>query len=426
MIRLPGGLRTEIVTSIAILALMAILMLGILLTQIFGLGQMSQQLGGPEPFTIWDRVFQSGWIIGGYILVAMVVLITFGSYMISRNVLQPLLRLVETSERIARGDYEIDWGGYPAHEIGRLAEALRHMAERLEANQRSMQKHLEELERSNEALVQAHQALVRSEKLASVGRLAAGVAHEVGNPIGSIMGFAEILLADAPNPAARDCLERIRSEAERVQRTLRSLLDLARPGGQQWSRIDINVLVHDTLAMVAAHKGMRGVSLETDFASGLPPILADRDQIQQVLVNLLLNALDALAGQGLLRVQTGSVSRLQGEQTAVRPAGRGGAPGDADYVPRRRRTDSLFAATDKSQVYVQIEDTGTGIHPDNLPYLFEPFYTTKAAGEGTGLGLTVCLGIVESYGGRMQVESDPGRRTVFTVYLPAAANGPGD
>jgi signal transduction histidine kinase len=367
---------------------------------------------------MWERLFRSGWILGFYVAVAMGVLILFGSYLISRNVLQPLKRLIGASERIAEGDYDLLWTGYPSHEMGRLAEALRRMSQKLQAHQRTMQQHVEELERSNRALVEAHQALVRSEKLASVGRLAAGVAHEIGNPIGSILGYVEILLSHDPGQEGRDCLLRVRSEAERIQRILGSLLDMARPAKRKLEWVNVESLVEDTLAMLAGHKGMKGVELERGSHGETQAIWADRDQIQQVLVNILLNALDALEGAGTLTVTTGMVSQLPEEESVIAPPRRSGEPDDRDFTSLRRNPPQVLFSHRGPYVFVQAKDTGPGIPEEHIQHLFEPFYTTKDPGRGTGIGLSVCLGIVESYGGRIQVKSRPGEETSFTIYFP--------
>lgn len=372
---------------------------------------------------MWGCLFRSSWVLGLYILLVMGVLVLFGSYLISRNVLHPLTRLMQASERIARGDYEFTWEGYPPHEMGRLAEALERMAQKLKTHQAALKDRLEDLERSNRALVQAHQAMIRSEKLASVGRLAAGVAHEIGNPIGSILGYVGILLSQATDPASRDCLQRIRTEAERIQRTLRSLLDLARPAGRQLEWVNVESVVDETLGMMAGHKGMKGIELRRHTQGDLRPIWADQDQIKQVVVNLLLNSLDALDGEGSLAINTGTVPILPENEDFVPPPRRRGEPSDSDFTSLRRSPPHALLPGLGPFVFIRVEDTGSGIPSENLQHLFEPFYTTKDPGEGTGLGLTVCLGIVESYGGRIHVKSQPGVGSCFSVYFPSGRAG---
>ena len=388
--------------------------------RVWGALRMEVPLKGAQ-----EALLRSSWVLPAYLVVVMAVLILFGSYMISRNVLQPLRRLIGASERIAHGDHEIDWKGYPPHEVGRLAEALQRMAQSLQEHEEAQRRQLEDLERSNRALVQAHQALVRSEKLASVGRVAAGVVHEIGNPIGSILGFVEILLRDAQGQAERDSLMRIRSEAERIRRTLRTLLDLAKPSGRRWERVKLASLVEETLALSGGHQGMKGVQVQWSPPRESCVIWADRDQIRQVLLNLILNALDALGGQGQLWVRAGSVPELPEEGDLVPPPRRKGEPSDADFTGMRRTPPPVLVPYPGPYVFLEVEDTGPGIPAEDLPHLFEPFFTTKDPGRGTGLGLAVCLGIVESYGGRIQVKTRPGEGTRFTIYLPVGDAGSG-
>jgi hypothetical protein len=237
--------------------------------------------------------------------------------------------------------------------------------------------------------------------------------------VASVLGYVEILLQDLHEPTQRDCLLRIRGEGERVQRTLRSLLDLARPSGRRWERVDVGGVVEDTLALVASHPEMKAIRLDWTPTGGGSPIWADRDQIRQVILNLMINALDAMGGQGRLRVRVGMVPGLPEEELLVPPPRRKGEPTDADFTPLRRVLSLPVAPQAGPFAFVRVEDEGPGIAPEDFDRLFEPFFTTKDPGKGTGLGLTVCLGIVESYGGRIQVTSQPGQGSCFTVFFPA-------
>ncbi len=368
-----------------------------------------------------QALLRSGWVLLIYVILVMGVLVFFGSYLLSRNVLNPLKRLIGASEQIARGDYGVSWDGYPPHEVGKLAEALQRMAVSLQAQEEALRRQLDDLERSNRALVQAHQAMVRSEKLASVGRLASGVAHEIGNPIGTILGYVEILLRDAKGEAERDCLLRVRSEGERIQRILGSLLNLARPGGRSLGWVELEEVVSESLSLMAGHRGMKGVQVVWEPKGGQGRIWADRDQLQQVVINLILNALDAMGGRGTLTLLVGTVPVLPEEADLVPPPRRRGEPAEADFSRQRKSPPPGIVPQPGPYVFLQVEDTGPGIPAVELPELFEPFFTTKDPGKGTGLGLTVCLGIVESYGGRIQVRSEPGKGSCFTVYFPVGA-----
>jgi signal transduction histidine kinase len=371
----------------------------------------------------WEVLSGTGWVLALYLILVTGVLVLFGSVMISRNVVRPIRKLMAASERIAGGDYDVSWEGYPSHEVGRLAEALQAMSRSLQEKQQALEKQVEDLGAANRALIQAQQALLRSEKLASVGRLSAGVAHEIGNPVASILGYLEILLQDLQGKEQRDCLVRVRAEAERVQRIVRSLLELGRPSGRRWGWVDVERAVDEALAFLRGHPEMRGI--EVRWAPGGKPhsVWADGDQIQQLLFNLVLNALDALGGRGEISIRVGAVSRLPEEDELVPPPRRRGEPQEIDFTPLRRTGPSLPAIPAGPFVFIQVEDTGEGIAQEDLPHLFEPFFTTKPAGRGTGLGLAVCMGIVESYGGRIRVETQAGEGSRFTVYLPVGDSG---
>jgi signal transduction histidine kinase len=183
--------------------------------------------------------------------------------------------------------------------------------------------------------------------------------------------------------------------------------------------VDVDEVVDETLQIIQGHREMRGVSLERKRGAKVKRIWADRDQVQQILVNLLLNALDALEGEGRIVVSTGMTEVLPEEELLSPPPRRKGEPRDADYTPMRRLPPVAFLTGKKGPyVFIRVEDTGCGIPEAEFRRIFEPFYTTKEPGKGTGLGLTVCQGIVESYGGRIHVSSNEGSGSCFTVYLP--------
>jgi len=367
----------------------------------------------------WEALQRRGWFLPLYVGLLMGVLVLFGSYLLSKNVVRPLKRLMEVSESIASGQHSsISWEGYPLHEVGRLAQALRKMSESLKEKQEALEQKIRDLEAANRALLEAQQALVRSEKLACVGRLAAGVAHEIGNPIGSILGYMELLLQEAGDPTHRDCLARVKGEAERIQRTVRALVEVGRPSGQRWELVDLRQIVDEILAVLKAHPGMRGVELNWVAPQGPHQLWAHPDQIRQVLLNLMLNAMDSLGGKGCINVRVGSVDRLPKESGLVPSPRRKDDPADIDFSPFRRVPPVVVEAGPGPFVFVQVEDTGSGIPPGDMERLFEPFFTTKEPGKGTGLGLTVCFGIVESYGGKIQVQSEPGKGSIFTVFFP--------
>ena len=229
--------------------------------------------------------------------------------------------------------------------------------------------------------------LIQSEKMAAVGTLVSGVAHELNNPMTSIAGLAEFLLEQpAGTIPDRDHLRVIAEEAQRAGSIVRNLLTFARKGPAEREPLVMAQVVERTLFLMAYELKLQGITAEKAFADGVPPVLGDRDQLQQVVLNLLTNASQALAAL---------------------PAG----------LPRRIVVSIL---SERGRVLVRVADSGLGIPADVLPRLFSPFFTTKPLGEGTGLGLFISYGIVEGHGGTLSVESRPGAGATFTASLPAA------
>ena len=246
----------------------------------------------------------------------------------------------------------------------------------------------EDLREGMRRLEETQTQLVQSAKLAAVGELAAGVAHEINNPLTSIIGFTRLLLEDdTANEQAHHDLEMIDREAARAREIVRGLLDFARTGDPVLAPADLNALLEEAVMLVCTRSVQNKVSLTKDMAP-LPPIMLDANQIKQVIVNLLNNAVQAMPDGGHLAVSTRLIEREFGS-----------------------------ASCHVAAVYVS--DSGVGIPPENLGRIFDPFFTTKEVGQGTGLGLSVSHSIVERHNGKIEVESAPGAGSTFTVFLPA-------
>jgi two-component system NtrC family sensor kinase len=232
------------------------------------------------------------------------------------------------------------------------------------------------------------QRILQSEKLAAIGHLAAGVMHEINNPlatIGACVAAMEGRLAELPGQAqgaVREYLQIMDKEVERCTEIVTGLLDFSRPKGKAKQAVQLNAVVEDALFLLKHHKAFAQLAVTRELDPGLPPTLANPEQLIQVLMALMLNALDAMDGGGRLTVRTGR---------------------------SRVRADEL---------YVEVADTGVGIPRAQLSQIFEPFFTTKPPGRGTGLGLSISYGIVREHGGRIEVESQPGQGSVFRVVLP--------
>ena len=242
----------------------------------------------------------------------------------------------------------------------------------------------EELQERNIAQRMAESRLVQAAKLAAVGEMAAGIAHELNNPLTTVSGFTELVLEDLPDGSSvRNDLELVLREAQRARGVVRRLLDFARQSESARVRSDINEILLDVLTLVNHLLRTSGIQAVTDLCEGLPWISVDRNQIKQVILNLIHNALHAMPTGGELHMKT-----------------------------ERRFRDG------RDWLTISLKDTGTGIAPENLERVFEPFFTTRSKDGGTGLGLSVTYGIVTDHGGLIDVDSQVGRGSVFTVWLP--------
>lgn len=269
---------------------------------------------------------------------------------------------------------------------------------------KKVQEQMEELKET-----QAQQ-LIQSAKLASVGEMATNIAHELNNPLTSVLGFTSLLLQDIPedDPKKRD-LEIIESEALRSRDIVRNLLDFARRREPKREPSDINEVIKSTLVLIRYHAEKSNIRVEENYADDLPPTSVDVNQMKQVFINILKNAIDAMTHGGTLTITTGynsfkSISHQL--QSVVR--------GKTSRSPIQFTEEKA-----RQMIEVCICDTGIGIPPCDLERIFDPFYTTKEQAMGTGLGLAVSYGIIERHEGRIEVESTEGKGSIFRIKLPA-------
>jgi len=238
----------------------------------------------------------------------------------------------------------------------------------------------QKVEERTQELRAAQAQLLQSEKLASIGQLAAGVAHEINNPMGVILGFAQGILKTLPQDAPlRKPLETIEKESLRCKYIVQNLLDFARRSEPTFRLTNINELIDASCGLVEHQTSLQNVRLVKGYDPALPSIMADPNQLQQVFINIILNAYQAMPNGGILHITT----RTEGPEL-----------------------QAIFT------------DTGTGIPPENVQHIFDPFFTTKEVGEGTGLGLSVSYGIIKAHGGNIEVESQMGKGTTFVIKLP--------
>ncbi len=321
--------------------------------------------------------------------ITALVLVVFLYLLVSVQVVGPIRRLAAATVRIAGGDLErpVERGG--DDEFGDLAAAFEAMRLRLREGRELDRRRLAELNRAHADLLAKGEELVRSERLAAVGSVAASVAHEVGNPLAAVTGYLAMARAgDLPPAEARAHLERADRELQRINRIMLDLLEYARPPRMEWTPVDLNALLRDLAHHLAGQPDFAGVRIALAPADGLPAVRADYHRTRQMLLNLALNAAQALGGRGEVRLET------------FRPDAPGRAAG------------------------VRVGDDGPGIAPEVLARLFEPFATAGKGARGTGLGLAICRRTAEAMGATLEVQTAPAAGTTFTVLFPETGPPP--
>jgi two-component system, NtrC family, sensor kinase len=332
-------------------------------------------------------------LVALYMITFGLALLVFAYLVLTRLIVRPVEQLVAAADRVASGARTLGVPRSGARELIELGASVQAMAEKLIREEAALILKVEELTQTTTRLTRTQAQLVRSERMASVGHLAAGIAHEIGNPIAALMGMQDLLLeGQLPAETQTDFLGRMRRETQRIHTVVRGLLDFARPEGAPRPDAegatsgpgDVAAVVDDVVGLVRPHKPFRDVRIDTEVEASLLVALA-APRLTQVLLNIVLNAGAALASTG-------------------RAGGR--------IVIRAHR--------DRARVRIEVEDNGPGVLPVVRDRIFEPFVTTKDVGEGTGLGLAVCRGLVESAGGEVGIGRSSGDGVLFYVVLPAA------
>jgi two-component system, NtrC family, sensor kinase len=409
---MPRGsvpLRRELLDAFAVLVLGAVLVTGVTLAAALPFLQ-----GGADLTLLLLFI-----VLGDLVVVGL-----FGHRILTTRLMRPVERLVEDVGRIAEGDFQHRIPPLNTAEFDNIREGVNAMADRLVHHQDLLAENVTSLDRTNRELVEARDQVVQAARLASVGTLAAGIAHEVGNPLGAIVAFTDVARGRARREGAdTEILDSIRAEAERIDRLVRSLLDFARHKDQEAEPTQVGEVVHRVRELLERQGRLDDVrSVWPELGRELTPVVLESGRLEQVLVNLLLNALDALDGHPDPRI----VVTLDEERGAVHrlPARREGDPPGVNYMHRRRVSrdrepggvDPLFTA--HRVVVLCIRDNGPGIPEEALERIFDPFYTTKEPGKGTGLGLYISARFIEGMGGRLQVHEAEGGGAEFVIRLP--------
>lgn len=350
-----------------------------------------RHIGGASISSSLDSIYkslrESEKLVVFYIILDTIILTLVGIYLLSRLVVNPIHRLLKMTEKYRDEDVLSLIPEYSGNEIGNLSRSLNTMLQRLDENKRELKSNISSLEKANLELKQAQDEVIRSEKLASVGRLAAGIAHEIGNPLGIILGYLEMIRkGDITGDEKRDVLNRIETEISRINMIIRQLLDFSRPSTGNNEEKSIHEIIANTAHMMDPHPLLEGISITMDLKAEKDTVIADSNQLQQVFLNIIMNAADVLK----------------------------------DEAHDRDASDNILIMTDNRDDYIEIRfiDNGPGIDEEKVRHIFDPFYTTKDPGKGTGLGLSVSYMIIESHEGTIRAESKKGKGTSIIINLP--------
>jgi two-component system NtrC family sensor kinase len=311
---------------------------------------------------------------------------------VARRISTPILNLTAAAKRVARGDYSQAVDGGSDDELGYLAHSFNAMTSEVQLAHKALQESADELEQKVEErtaeLKRMQAQMIQSEKMVAIGKLAAGVAHEINNPLTGVLTNSSLMLEDmADDHPWREDIQTIVNETLRCRKIVKGLLDFSRQTKPQRTLLDLNQVVEDTLSLVRNQTVFRNTKIVYALDPHLPTVLADADQMRQVVLNIVLNAAEAMVQGGELRVAS-----------AADPAAK--------------------------TVELRISDTGPGIPDEVRARIFEPFFTTKKT--GTGLGLAVAYGIIERHHGRIRIESARGKGTTFTVSVPIGGTAEDD
>lgn len=339
-----------------------------------------------EPLTALSNytrlaVIRTAALTVGMILLSWILIWLLGVRLLGR----PLNVLVEKTRRVGAGDFDGDVALPGKEELSNLAAALNEMCAQLKTAR-------ETLRHETEARIATLEQLRHAERLAMVGRLASGIAHELGTPLSVVSGRAKIIATESlERDEITSFSKTIMDQANRMTEIIRQLLDFARRRSFQRTPVDVAQLVTQVVDLLAVTARKTGVFLQVENAGDLPPINLDRSQIQQMLVNLVMNGIQAMPKGGKLVIAL-----------------------ELHNVKNPRIEDS----TTRDHICIRVTDNGEGIPRENIKLIFDPFFTTKDVGKGTGLGLSISYGIVEEHGGWIDVQSELGRGTSFSVFLP--------
>jgi len=343
------------------------------------------------------------------VLADCLVFTLLGLYLLRHRVVLPLRRLSEAARRVGEGDLHVRVPVEGESEAAQLGVAFNDMTEQLEARSDALEKAVIELRDTNEQLRTARDGLDRAERLAAVGSLAAGVAHEVGNPMGALLAFQSMALKDPSlSDEVRAYLVKATTQGERVREILRQLLDFSRPPRAQRHAVDLRRIALQSVGLVQAQRRYEDVDFAVEPAPEVAHALGDESILAQILLNLILNAADAARASEHPRVRV----RFELQPLSLRS-------GESRREAARQRSQY-------DGVACVVEDNGPGVNESERERIFDPFFSTKPPGEGTGLGLANAQRFAQELGGAIEVDASPSQGgAAFSLVLPSAGRDGG-
>lgn len=393
---------------------------------LFGAALLVAVLAGVLVLPYLESAGAATLFLGLLVAADLAILFLFLRHLLRRSVLTPLREIGEHTERIAAGDFEHRIPATGRDELDRMVGSVNAMARRLIRDQRLLEENVRSLEETNRELVDTTNELIRTARMASVGTLAAGIAHELGNPLGALRTSLDVARSRMEAGGNVDeALQAALEEAGRIDAIIRSVLEFVRPsredGGDGAPTVVEPVSAVERAVDLLERRGaLDGVSVRIETDERVPPVQARGQLLEQVLVNLLMNAVQA-GGDREVGV------RVRGEEPpGGRPTPRrDDDPPGADYSHRRRMArlrrgePAVEVVPREVDVVLEVLDRGPGVDEDHLERIFDPFFTTRAPGEGTGMGLAITVRIVQELGGELDAENREGGGACFRVRLPA-------
>lgn len=339
-----------------------------------------------QPEVVSD-VFQ---MVGFYIFITAFFLSFIGYFFLSRKLLRPIERLTGQAEHFSGATDTLLFSSDSGEGFHRLSRALNHLVGQLKHEQEQLQITVKALAKANEDLLATQHEMVRTEKLVSIGRLSAGLAHEIGNPLTILSGYLELLKnPDLDEPLAHDFLARATKEAERMDTLIQRLLEFARPSSGELRQCSLHQVISECFDDLRCQPLFKNITFQQQLLADKDTVWADPGQIRQVLLNCMVNAADAIHEK----------------------------QGACEHYIKIETTIGTIGDDAEEYIVITLKDSGTGIFADQLSSVFDPFFTTKDAGKGTGLGMSVCYMIIQEMEGSIEISSQQGKGAKVTISL---------